>query len=32
VPQADPVLKSYVSFVDQARLWLEAQAGGAAQN
>lgn len=32
VPQADPVLKSYVSFVDQARLWLEAQAGGSAQN
>ncbi|MEX0278911.1 MAG: zinc-ribbon domain-containing protein [Ruegeria sp.] len=32
VPQADPVLKSYVSFVDQARLWLEAQTGGAAQN
>lgn len=29
VPQADPVLKSYVSMVDQARLWLEAQAGGA---
>ncbi len=29
VPQADPVLKSYVSLIDQARLWLEAQAGGA---
>ncbi|TMV10231.1 hypothetical protein FGK63_03980 [Ruegeria sediminis] len=26
VPQADPVLDSYVSMVDQARLWLEAQA------
>ena len=32
VPQADPVLKSYVSMVDQARLWLEAQTGGAGQN
>ncbi|WP_299984476.1 zinc-ribbon domain-containing protein [uncultured Ruegeria sp.] len=32
VPQADPMLKSYVSLVDQARLWLEAQTGGAAQN
>ncbi len=32
VPQADPVLKSYVSLVDQARLWLEAQTGGAGQN
>ncbi|GAA6159336.1 zinc-ribbon domain-containing protein [Ruegeria sp. HU-ET01832] len=27
VPQADPVLGSYVSLVDQARLWLEAQTG-----
>ncbi|WP_319546132.1 zinc-ribbon domain-containing protein [Ruegeria conchae] len=32
VPQADPVLKSYVSMVDQARLWLESQTGGAGQN
>ncbi|NOD64124.1 MULTISPECIES: zinc-ribbon domain-containing protein [unclassified Ruegeria] len=30
VPQADPLLSSYVSLVDQARIWLEAQAG--AQN
>ena len=29
VPQADPVLQSYVSIVDQARIWLEAQTGGA---
>lgn len=27
VPQADPVLNSYVSLVDQARVWLETQAG-----
>ncbi|WP_171100923.1 zinc-ribbon domain-containing protein [Ruegeria sp. HKCCD7255] len=33
VPQADPVLQSYVSMVDQARLWLQAQSdAGAAQN
>ncbi|WP_170474920.1 zinc-ribbon domain-containing protein [Ruegeria arenilitoris] len=32
VPQAYPALKSYVSLVDQARLWLETQAGGAVQN
>ncbi|WP_120632390.1 zinc-ribbon domain-containing protein [Ruegeria sp. EL01] len=33
VPQADPVLNSYVSLVDQARIWLETQAGsGASQN
>ncbi|EEE38721.1 MJ0042 family finger-like domain protein [Rhodobacteraceae bacterium KLH11] len=32
VPQADPMLKSYVSLVDQARLWLEAQTGSAAPN
>ncbi|NVO56566.1 zinc-ribbon domain-containing protein [Rhodobacteraceae bacterium B1Z28] len=33
VPQADPVLDSYVSLVDQARVWLETQAGsGASQN
>jgi predicted Zn finger-like uncharacterized protein len=32
VPQADPMLKSYVSLVDQARLWLETQTGGAGQN
>ncbi|WP_108860744.1 zinc-ribbon domain-containing protein [Ruegeria sp. Alg231-54] len=33
VPQADPVLNSYVSLVDQARLWLEAQTGsGTSQN
>lgn len=29
VPQADPVLSSYVSLVDQARIWLETQAGSA---
>ena len=29
VPQADPVLNSYVSLVDQARVWLEAQTGSA---
>ncbi|MBO9445617.1 zinc-ribbon domain-containing protein [Ruegeria sp. R14_0] len=29
VPQADPVLNSYVSLVDQARVWLEAQTGTA---
>lgn len=28
VPQADPVLSSYVSLVDQARIWLEAQVAG----
>jgi predicted Zn finger-like uncharacterized protein len=33
VPQADPVLNSYVSLVDQARIWLETQASsGASQN
>ncbi|WP_170562706.1 zinc-ribbon domain-containing protein [Ruegeria atlantica] len=33
VPQADPVLSSYVSLVDQARLWIETQAGsGTSQN
>ncbi|WP_271948455.1 zinc-ribbon domain-containing protein [Ruegeria faecimaris] len=31
VPQADAVLKPYVSLVDQARLWLDTQAG-ASQN
>ncbi|WP_420585186.1 zinc-ribbon domain-containing protein [Ruegeria sp.] len=31
VPAAEPILKPYVSLVDQARLWLEAQAG-AGQN
>ena len=30
VPQADPVLNSYVSLVDQARVWLESQAGSGA--
>lgn len=29
VPQADPVLKSYVSLIDQARVWLETQTGNA---
>ncbi len=29
IPQADPVLKSYVSVIDQARIWLETQTGGA---
>ncbi|WP_037316701.1 zinc-ribbon domain-containing protein [Ruegeria halocynthiae] len=32
VPQADPMLNSYVSLVDQARVWLETQTGSAAQN
>ena len=32
VPQAEPVLKSYVSLVDEARLWFEAQTSGGAQN
>ncbi|WP_298850639.1 zinc-ribbon domain-containing protein [uncultured Ruegeria sp.] len=32
VPQVDPLLSSYVSLVDQARIWLEAQAGSGAQN
>ncbi|MCE8512155.1 zinc-ribbon domain-containing protein [Ruegeria pomeroyi] len=27
LPQADPMLSAYVALVDQARLWLEAQAG-----
>ncbi|WP_170789717.1 zinc-ribbon domain-containing protein [Ruegeria lacuscaerulensis] len=31
VPQADPVLDSYVSLVDQARLWLQAQTSSGAQ-
>ncbi|WP_170333319.1 zinc-ribbon domain-containing protein [Ruegeria arenilitoris] len=32
VPQADPILEPYVTMVDQARLWLEAQTAGTAQN
>ncbi|WP_425081688.1 zinc-ribbon domain-containing protein [Ruegeria arenilitoris] len=32
VPQAEPILTPYVSLVDQARLWLEAQTSGTAQN
>ncbi len=28
VPQAEPILKPYVSLVDQARIWLESQAAG----
>lgn len=32
VPQAEPILEPYVSMVDQARLWLEAQTSGTAQN
>ncbi|CUK00773.1 family finger-like domain protein [Ruegeria denitrificans] len=32
VPQAEPILDPYVSMVDQARLWLEAQTSGTAQN
>jgi len=28
LPQADPYLSSYVAMVDQARLWLDAQASG----
>jgi len=28
LPQADPMLSSYVALVDQARLWLDAQAAG----
>lgn len=31
VPQAEPALQSYVSLVDQARIWLETQAGSASQ-
>lgn len=31
VPQADPVLKPYVSLVDQARVWIETQTSGGAQ-
>ena len=31
VPQAEPVLQSYVSMIDQARLWLEAQTSGGGQ-
>nr|WP_170540728.1 zinc-ribbon domain-containing protein [Ruegeria arenilitoris] len=31
VPQAEPVLQSYVSMVDQARVWLESQAGSATE-
>ncbi len=31
VPQAEPMLNSYVSLVDQARVWLETQAGSAAE-
>lgn len=27
VPQADPVLSSYVAFVDQARVWMDAKIG-----
>ncbi|MES0826247.1 zinc-ribbon domain-containing protein [Ruegeria sp. SCP11] len=32
VPQAEPILTPYVSLVDQARIWLETQTSGAAQN
>ena len=32
VPQAEPILDPYVSLVDQARLWLEAQTSGTSQN
>ncbi len=32
VPPADPILETYVSLVDQARLWLEAQTSGSSQN
>lgn len=32
VPQADSALKSYVSLVDQARVWIETQTSGAGQN
>ena len=28
VPQADPMLSAYVALVDQARVWLDAQASG----
>lgn len=28
VPQADPMLSAYVALVDQARIWLDAQASG----
>ncbi len=32
VPQAEPALQSYVSTVEQLRVWLEAQINGAGQN
>jgi predicted Zn finger-like uncharacterized protein len=28
IPQADPMLSAYVALIDQARLWLDAQAAG----
>jgi len=31
VPQAETALQSYVSLIDQARVWLEAQTGSAAE-
>ncbi|SHF28655.1 MJ0042 family finger-like domain-containing protein [Ruegeria intermedia] len=31
VPQAEPALQSYVTLVDKARIWLETQAGSAAE-
>lgn len=31
VPQAEPALQSYVSIVDQARVWLESKANSASQ-
>ncbi|KUJ76431.1 hypothetical protein AVO45_11575 [Ruegeria marisrubri] len=31
VPQADPALASYVALIDQARIWLEAQAAAIMQ-
>ncbi|MGV6803522.1 MAG: zinc-ribbon domain-containing protein [Ruegeria sp.] len=31
VPQAEPALQSYVSLIDQARIWLESQAGSATE-
>lgn len=32
IPQTEPLLSSYVSLVDQARIWLEAQVGSGTQN
>lgn len=31
VPQAEPAVQSYVSMIDQARIWLESKVGSAAE-